>query len=519
MKKFIMYLLLVIVFTSIFVPTVKGEDFVILNNIQVAKVVRIIDGDSIVVRTGSNEVALVRLIGADAKGSNDALKYLTLVLLGEIVILQPDDSFENNNRWNFMYVYKDNLLINQEILSRGLANFTDHNNANLQINSLDTTSTIDKNITSYSVNINTATSTQIRRILSEINSSIATNIVSYRERNPFNTVEEIKFVNGITSNILEKNAHIMRISTNINISTREELETLGLSPREVDRIIDYRHKNSFNNISDLYTNNLISRSSFNRLENFISVVDVDKINISIPDFVVNINTATENQIRKTGLTRAQTNNIIENRNKYSYKTLGELNKFSRSPFTNDSINSFADNLTLRTDINNATLNEIESLVNSYNEAYLIYNNRPYSNIDEIKIYIDDDVYDNIKNFIFVDNDSSSFININTATYDELLNLGFTPVEAREIQNNRVINQGNRIPVNTVELDYRVSLYTNINMATKEELFSLGFNSKMIDDIINYRDNQPFGNIRHLEDILNLSDRRILTRVREFIVFR
>ena len=59
--------------------TKKGETFS-------AKVVRIIDGDSIVVqRSPSSDTTRINLAGIDAKGSADAQQYLSTLLLGTTV--------------------------------------------------------------------------------------------------------------------------------------------------------------------------------------------------------------------------------------------------------------------------------------------------------------------------------------------------------------------------------------------------------------------------------------------------
>ena len=115
------------------------------------------------------------------------------------------------------------------------------------------------------------------------------------------------------------------------------------------------------------------------------------------------------------------------------------------------------------------------------------------------------------------------ININTASIDQLKEIGLSSSQANAIR----ANQGRMctyhdLPVDLREFDDKITLYTNINTANRLELESLstGLSQIIINDIITYRSHQPFGSY---DELLRFFDSKGLLSVyygfSDFIVIR
>lgn len=490
-------LLSILILTAVHVPAkVFAQDYVLIPHDTPADVIEIIDGESIKVRlNNTNEIALVRLVGIDAKGYTESMIYLNNTILGKKVLLSFEASVPRvvNNRWNNMHVSCDGISINTKLVSLGYAavssNYTGSyifetlnryeesaQKAGLGLWQVDDKYSYFYNYSrggkysyQYSgdgVNINTASISGFRGNLEDVPDSVIRNIISYREDNPFNHIGEIKFVPGFTWDMFEDNRDNLVVCTNIARASEDELLTLGnITQREVDRLIAYREKYSFSGIEDLYDEGIISRSSFRAIENFISLYDTSEIDVAVPDIEVDINTADVDDFVEIGISRSSAERIVEYRTGYSYKTLGELMDLPGVRFSQKEINSYADNLLI------------------------------------------DNAY--------------SMININFATTDELIDMGFTSSEASKIRNKRKSMKCSAdIPVDVSYYHDQISLYTNINTASDSELESLGFSTSTIRDIDSYRQDQPFGSDTEVRDFFyDLDEYNVYTNARSFIVVR
>jgi competence ComEA-like helix-hairpin-helix protein len=543
MKKNITFLLAIFILLSSSLLTVNAQDYVQIYNSEMVKVIEVIDGEVFVVeinRTG--DWALLKLIGVNAKGNLPAIKYLNNTLLGETVSVSIDRNMRDNSRWNFVYMYKDNLFINDDILSKGFAklneehNGTDgypylydaqrtgirsgngvwrpeeyiRNNNNDYRNNKYNYNNNNNYYNDYNyygnygnvININTATTSQLTNNLYEVNSTLARAIVSYRNKNTFTEIRDIYYVDGITDRIANSITNYITVSTNINNAYEKELSSLGLSQREITNIINYRARRRFTDTYQLYTESLISESKYNTIKNFINVSGRNEVTEFGSDLVVNINTASQTQLKEAGFSTSDSSKITGNRGTYSYKTLGELTKFTNSPINSNYLNSYSSRLKLKTDINKASLNEIRSLTGSNGEADKIINNRPYRNINDIKQYLSSSSYNKIERFIYVDYEQSSYININTASYEQLITIGFNSQDAYTITNySKEMKQSSDIPVSIGNLDSRITLFTNINTAGSLELQSLGFSPNNISNIIKDRGSRIFETIKDVDNFM------------------
>ncbi|KAI4453829.1 glutamine-trna ligase [Holotrichia oblita] len=508
--------------------TAHAADFAKLNGVAYAKVLEIVDGEAFVAALiPSNQPILIRMIGVDSEGS--------------MVRLEIDVSYRaQEERWNLAYVYKNNVLINSELLSTGYAIFnTAHTDSSLfavlqksqtsaQSSKIGVWAEPEQVMGYYSgkgININTATSAQLSERLG-ISTSIANRIVSYRKENPFRTIKDIKFVNGFTKEMYDKTKYDMVVCTNINLAGEEELLTLaGLTESDVQRIIEYRDNERVTDITVLYSEAVISRSKYNNNLPFISTETSSSITATIPaETVVNINTATSSQLVWAGFSQNQADYIVEYRTGYSYKTFEELNKIFT--LSSSSINMLADNISLYTNINTAGTTELISLLGENGTNSLaedIVEARPFKNISALKEIISEPVYNNVLPYVFITEQEQSYININTASQQLLINLGLSTGDAATVassQPDMLTSKG--IPSLMFDYDMKISLFTNINKASQQELMSLNsaMTSTVAGDIIAYRNDQPFGNMDEVYDFFESNELLFLyNRIKNFIVLR
>lgn len=541
MKKILSALLCLTVALSCFSFGFGASDFVTIASNTDATVVQVLDGDAIVVRLPNGDSALVRFIGVDTMGNNAAYEYLTKELMGANVHLVADYAVGAPvDRWNKMYVYKNNQLINSKLLVSGFGKINPEDaNASLYRNLLR-----DESDARYAqtgvwnegygsgvyvyggdkVNINTATYEQLREVLKTTNNTLPNNIVKYRDRHPFETVSEIKFVSGMTKEIYSGAYMKLTVSTNIRTASVTELAALkGVTTNMAQAIVNYRTKYRFSNLTELYTEDLISRNTYDLNKPFIALSNEGRISYAIPDYTVNVVTATQAQLEMAGLTSTQAKRIIENRTDYNIKSLYDLKDLDNMNFTDLNINYLADNLHIYTELNTATEYELRSVFgSSFDRATFddILDNRPYSSVSSLQYYIKYDYYNRLSPYLYVDRPETDCVNLNTATTSQLMSAGFSQSQAASISARQgKMLSAKDIPVNVSGKN--VSLFTNINTASARELESLGYmNSDLINQIIIYRNDQPFGSVDEIEEFF-LSQGRysVFNMIKNFIVVR
>lgn len=548
-----MYKKLKAVLVFVLIMTMCGAPSAILSAAQTVapssgKVIEIIDGDAILVDSGGGCLAYVRLVGVDAMGRKDALEYLRSELLGATVSLFSDNSVLKDPLFHSMYVYKlfggsYTTTVNELLLRFGLAKIRESDKycgkiellriaeETARINKLgiwaDNTQTGSYVYVSEYVNINLSSATVLAEKLDSVSYTLASRIVSRRSYAPFQKVSDVKFIDGVNSEVYEKNRYRMVVSTNINTASEDELLAISaLSASDVERILNYRRSYSFTNINELVGKNLISASKFNTIMRFIDVVDRVEIIASNPDKRVNINTATRSQLMDTGLSSTFADYIVNNRSAYAaYLSLSELTAKSSSPFRLETVHNYADNLICLTDINKATQSEFESLLPDADSTliYKILAAQPFSGLSGFENLLTASSYNAVKSYIYCGYRPLPVININLASDLQLQDAGFTTSQIIEIAK---VRKKLWLPADLTfdlsSMNGKFTLQTNVNTATREELLtlSLSLDSEFIDNLIYYRDGQPFGNYTELYDFFVLHGKTsYYSSLRDFLVLR
>ncbi len=555
MKRIFSFVLCMVCFLAFSSYSVSADENVILSGSVSARVVEIIDGDSIKVQLLENgDTALVKLIGVDAQGYNEAVSFLTSYLLGQNVVVSTDYNITSpTGMWNNMYITLNGESVNNMLIEKGygVANashmsagqyssyLTAQRNAKSRIMGIwdygvrENTAANNYGLITYTggrtyksgirVNINTATADTLAKELNNVTSSVANAMVRYREKNPFSTVSEVKFVEGFTKELYDENKSIMVVCTNVNDADEKELYSLGyINEDEVDEIISYRKKyDEISYVSQLKEEKLVSDNRYKKIKDFISVRDKDEIDITENEYVVNINTASYSNLMSTGMSSSDAKKIIEYRtNGYTFKTLMEIAKLPGVGLSENEINALEDNLTVRTDMNEASDSEMKSVFG--NEAQKVIYRRRYISPSDVTEYISYDNYEKIKDVIYTGTKDPEYVNINTATASQLKDIGFSADMASRFAGKSNMKSAKDLPADISLNNANASLFTNINTASVKELESLnnGITTGLINEIISYREEQPFGTRDEMQKFF--SDRNAFgfyNSVREYLVVR
>lgn len=550
MKKQLSFLLSLILLLSVVVISNTAYAGT-LGTRKLGIVTQVIDGEAVAVQFGDMNVR-IKLIGVNTNASEKTLEYVTSVVMGKYVWVIVENLYNTNYTSSsyypaYVYLYDTGEMLNTMILNEGLGELNTTYSAAAKYSELvnaqtygkskrvgiwqDSSSSSRYTYSNDGVNINTATSSQLRALSSRITSSIASNIINYRKYNPFNTIEEIKFVSGITKEIYDDIYNEITVVTNINDATEDELLTLaGLTEEDVDSLLDYRDDHKFTSLTQFYTKTDVSSTKYNNNKHFISLDDEDYIDYVVEDKVVNINTASSSQISSAGgtyISSSTADKIVSYRkNGYTYKTLMELCEISSSSITQSTIDKVEDNFHLYTDINNATIYELQSLFGSSyvsSEINKIDDERPFRSISQLKDIIGATKYDKIKQYIYVDDYTEpNRININLASLTQLQKLTLSSSDASKLKNKyKEMDDAGDLPFNVEGINNTIVLYTNINTATEHELESLyNMKASIVSDIITYRNDQPFGSMDEVEEFFeDHNEKSFYNSIKEFIVVR
>ncbi|MDR2904182.1 MAG: helix-hairpin-helix domain-containing protein, partial [Clostridiales bacterium] len=460
MKKIISFILiLTVVFSTALIQTnaaTAGGNYVAIQAPVTAKVIEVIDADSLLVEISyTGALALVHMVGIDGAGNTAGYEYATAKLVGNLVYIVPDPYIHDPaGRWNYAHVYLGETDLSQDLVANGFAKINTNQSQSSRFGILVAAERAakDNNIGlwqtgaenyAYSgaiININTASQSELSEYL-DLADRFADEIVEYRGKHPFQTIDDIKFVDGMTKELYDEIRNKIGVSTNVLEASAEELTMLiSLNENDAENIIDYRDKeDGIKNLSDLYRKGVIRQSQYKQNEPFIARETVNRIDYAKPDKIVDINTATRTQLRAIDLTSAQTDKIMDYREDYSFKTMQDVAQ--------------ALNLSKTTA---AALSD---------------------NID-------------------FDATETSYTNLNTASFAQLTSAGFTSAQANQLIAVRPMEDANDIPVNVRSLgvDQKVSLFTNINRASAAELKTLHpqITDTVAESIRTYRQDQPFG---------------------------
>lgn len=548
MKKFknlIAFILIISIILGFNIPTYSKEINQITVNNTSAKVLQVLDGDTIKVILPNNDTSYVKLKGIDAKGFDDSYEYLTNALLGQNVTLINDGNSYNGGKFNYMLVYCNGRNINNEMVSNGYAVIDTKQDKGGTYNSLlqsqntakqdltgmwrfedDNYSSIigssSGNITQTNdkININTATKEQLEKLLKDVSSDLAKEIVKYREKNPFSNIQEIKFVKGFTKKIYDQNKHALTVCTNINTANEFELKTLNdLSDENIQKILNKRYEKDFKNISQL--SSIIPKSDYNKISDYISIENTTNIDISKSSSRANISLSNKSRLTNADVPYSFADDIIAYRkNGYTYKTLMELSKLGTNNITEQDIHYLEDNLNIFIDLNTDNIYELTSIFDKTTAEKI--KDKNLSEKSDLKNIISLSEYEKVKDVVYINKNKDEYININTATKEQMYEQKISTNQTYHIMQKRPIRQPAQLPLDVSYINNKISLYTNINTASKTELLSLnnGINNLLIDNIIKYREQDNFGSLEEVEEFFkanNASD--VYDKIKSYIVIR
>ncbi len=548
MKK-LFTVFLALLFTLTPVCPVSASRYVLLPGITEAVVVEVIDGDSIVVRSDSSgQYALVRFAGINSNGYTPAYEYLCAVITGKHVTVRTDSNALNDGRWNYAYVDYQGSMINSLMLILGYAK-TDISQSKLSY--FNYFLTLEKDAkrqglgiwgealvpgTSSAVmtNINTAGADMLAERFG-IAKSVASNIVTYRSTNPFNDINEIRFVPLFGREDFEKNSSSMTVCTDVNTASEAELLSLAnFTSDDADSVMTYRSsKGTIASLSSLNTSRTISGLAYTSNLSFMSVKPTETIALTKNAYRININTAGYDQLLKTGISQDMAKSIVEARGLHSYKTKTEIMYELQLP--QKYFNTFEDNFSVITNINTADRDELLSLFGGDRDGKapvdLIMNNRPITNKYALAGYISTTAVSKIDEFISyaepsstsLEKDVQKRVNIKTATRTQLEAAGI-PVSLAQsiITGSRIYRTPAELPASLVPYRDRITLFTDINSASYDELLSLSpsITSAMATAIMMQRNIRPYAYLDEIAELcVGFGKEAVYGEIKDVIVFR
>jgi hypothetical protein len=203
------------------------------------------------------------------------------------------------------------------------------------------------------------------------------------------------------------------------------------------------------------------------------------------------------------------------------KNLMEIAKIPGISLDEEKLNGFEDNLHTMTNINNCKDSELRSIL-AVGDAEQLKKERFINSVEKVETIIGASKYENIKDMIYTGSLITDYTNINTATQEQLEKVGFTSLEAKDILAKSSIKTAKDLPVDVKNENGKITLYTNINRASENELRTLnnGMTENIINDIITYRTEQPFGDMEEVKKFFaDENAEMIYNNIRDYIVVR
>ena len=541
MKKIVCCAMVLLMMLAV-MPVSAAESFIRMTASSTARVAEVIDGDALLVRGQNGQAALVKLIGVDTLGRVDAHEFLTEKALGADILFVLDSNVPWDGRWNYCYAYKTGELLNGSLLQNGYGQLNPaHERASLY-SSLRLKQNIARAarigiwedpaypggtiVSGLRVNINTATASQLAANLPGLTSSVAAAMVSYREKNPFRTVEDVKYVRGMTRAMFNQSRGNMIVATDIRTATQEELGFLrSVSSADAAKIAAYRLRNGVTDLRNLVTNGCISLTQYENNLPFMTLEETLCITRTEPMYTANINTATKGQLTNAGLTSVQADRLLDQRGRYAFKSLYDA--AAALSLGEEAVNLLGDNLTVWTDVNLASEYELRTLfgtrTNAAALAKAIYEKQPFARLSDVQALLTAEEYNLIAPYICLHTVDKVYVNANTASVAQMTANGITNAAANRLAEQAgKMNMPNKIPSEAQLYAERFTLYTNINTASYEELMSLhkDMSVLLVNTILDYRLDQPFGSRAEIQKLFtDMRCETIYNAVNAFLVTR
>jgi len=529
---------------------------------RTAKVIEVIDGEVIKVLFYYSdfqmpEVKVVKLLGINTYGKQEAFEHTLTSLLGQVVFIveESNASFPNVDNLDAIYGYVFNSMsrsMNEELLMNGYAmvdpafedaryyadliaaeNIAKQKEVGFFIKDTGTVQAM--------FNINTASFETMQANLIDTTDEAIQNIIAYRTYNMFETVGEVKYADpSLNHDWLEANKGLFTAITNVNNANTYELASLFSGTADpiglAETLEQYKVFNEIGSITELKSISGVS-NYYSAIEPFIDTKP-ESLHINTSIKVANINTCSASDLTAaTGLSQGYWNLLDAQRkyNNYYYKSIGEV-LVQGAPLYSYATDRYSDNITAFTNLNTANQFELATLFSIYTEltsqkrealANDIIAMRPYSQISDIKTVVESKYYYGIYNYIYVsDNDLPKSLNINM-TYINTLDsyLGMTNLDVSSyntyIKDHGYINPDD-INFNISGKGHKVSLFTDINSASSYELLNLNrsMTQAIVDEIMTYRESEPITSLDEILYIFTKYNRSYLyLELADYVVFR
>ncbi len=386
------------------------------------------------------------------------------------------------------------------------------------------------------ININTATKSKITSMLKHVFGVeyydfdyIENAIINYRKHNIFNSIDELKFVDHITKDDYDELKYYFTVTTDLKTAGLRELESLDtISSSDAERIQKYMSENINASFETLYEENVISSNEYKYNKPYITSTPDDEKLLPEPNYVVNVNTASVEQLIDAGVSNSIAKKIVSEREStgFKFKNVTEIYEHSKIYMNKDYINEYEDNLTFVTNINDATRYEIQSLFgDEYEKSVvdLIMSKRNFNSLNDLKEVLSVKDYNTIYKHVKLNNDNIKYVNINTVDKSTLQSLNFDSDTISWILKNQYrIDDMRELDEDLLLYEDKFTIYTNINKATAFEIMSLSskISSNLANSIVKEASFEMFANIDELEVIFNnysLEDE--FDDFKDFIVFR
>lgn len=353
-------------------------------------VIEVIDGEvmSVLPTTPSSQPIKVFLIGVDSRADRQAYDYASRMLLGKKVLLKSDSHYPSNQSdTGYYYLYQ---LTNQGqpvkqsynlyLVEQGWADVPAYFARAEQYESLKVAMILAKRQGKgrFVVDANRQDVININRAgIKQLTSHFGLTdeqAKKWRWRilgNPINSVNELRELDAdyFTYQKLSEELPTLHLSTNLNTANRYELTSLLPDSSDQSAIIDYllnkRLLMPFTSNESWKNYPLLSRyqkmlSTYVLMDN-----DDDYYRYLNPDIkVANVNTANVGELMQAlGLTQFQAERLICARKKESFQSVDKL-FLKKGPLVAHQKNKaiLSDNLTVKTDINQAYAFELTSLL-------------------------------------------------------------------------------------------------------------------------------------------------------------
>lgn len=549
------FIIILLLFAQVIGVNAKGI-VVEYDQPRVGVVIDVIDGEAVKVLYLSTlktvpEVETIKLIGVDSMANDETFNYMRHQMLGKVVFVLKEEGLPEIPGFTNGYIYlTTDMSMSEVLLKEGRVALDETFENASQYSDLVSTSSYAKRhelgIYELSdsprnyININTASHALLVEHL-DISDEAANGIISMRTYNPINDTRELGFTHEeIDKEFILNHYKTIHFMTNINDASVYELGSLINSDKFEQIAFDinqYLIFNPFQTVEDI--KKIPSAKNFYYLvKDFITMDYNDNIySESTTHRKVNINTASATEISQlTGfnITTAASIVYLREENNYSFKSLSELMK-PGYPLNGFDMNVLMDDLTVYTEINEATTYELTSLFSGselpvqkvQTFVSLLQTYRPFYNQMQIELLLGETVYNDIASYILVDGQRDALIdapiNINTNTDERVFEHLNLPLDYQLRYDAHVYKyyDPEDLDFNRKEDRDSFSLYTDINGASYEELMLMHTNmtTYIANKIIEYRSDYPFYTLEEVKEFFtDMKYLYIYNDIQDFIVF-